>query len=738
MVHERILIILAMLLCVAPLAGCPKKPEAPPTPSTAKSDPKDPDPHWVIQQKPPAKVALVFVHGVTGDMIETWTAGNGKTFWGLVDENDELKGKTDAFVFGFPSYVFKPGSFDIQEAANRLHERIKYGKVLDYPAVVFVAHSMGGLVVLRELLTHPEIREKVPVVMFYATPMEGALIAAVGKEFSPNSALSQMTPADGNALLQLIDSEWKQIPDDKRPKVSCAYEKEPLGLTKIVPWSSATRFCTGPTPPIEANHSSIVKPDRPTADAIIYLANALNSYVLGRDLDAKLETPDFSPEGVNSIFLLTNVYGKQSARLVNVGGGTLKFTLAEIDPALLLWPDDTPRPIGKQSTVNISVALSRAASKKEYPFILRTDIDPDRHVIVRVTDPAALNAQQSDTAAKVAQRIKDTLSDPVQLISFRHAPTDDKAVPSAIVEIARAEIAKQNPALPVSAQWVLSADLLNSFNWPSLAAEALRNAEKASPTVTKMPGVQYLAALVSAQSGDNAIFASGTPIIDKIEFSSLRVKQPLATAEYFNLGTDVAKRMQDVPALRVYGWSLQGDVENAQGNAQAARESFKAAAAIRPSPSVTTRLQALDFTGNATIPTNETSFFGKGQLPTTERRVDAAKSTYVRSEMLAPSDFKVGLNTVGVSEDRWMSLEERLSQIGYQLDKYSYAYSTRASWMAQKPAVLYYSDSARPAANRLAAQMKQMTGESFMVQRGAGLGVEPGEEAMTLFVHIPK
>src|SRR6476646_5387185 len=132
----------------------------------------EPNPHWVIQQKPRAKVALVYVHGVTGDMIGTWTASNGKTFFDLVDENDATRGKADAFVFGFPSHFFKVGSFDIREAANRLHLQLKTQGVLDYPAIVFVAHSMGGLVVMRELLTNRDILPKVPVVVFYATPTE--------------------------------------------------------------------------------------------------------------------------------------------------------------------------------------------------------------------------------------------------------------------------------------------------------------------------------------------------------------------------------------------------------------------------------------------------------------------------------------------------------------------------------------------------------------------------------------
>jgi pimeloyl-ACP methyl ester carboxylesterase len=189
-------------------------------------------------------------------MIGTWTAPNGKKFWELVDDNDQIHGKTDAFAYGFPSHYLKSGSFDIQEAANNLHERLEFHQVLNYPAVVFVAHSMGGLVVMRELLTHREILSKVPVVMFYATPMEGSLIAEIGREFSPNSAFAEMTPADGNKLLQLLDSEWKTVPENQRPHIKCAYENTPIGPAKIVPWSSATKYCEGATAPLKRRTSA--------------------------------------------------------------------------------------------------------------------------------------------------------------------------------------------------------------------------------------------------------------------------------------------------------------------------------------------------------------------------------------------------------------------------------------------------------------------------------------------------
>ena len=52
--------------------------------------------------------------------------------------------------------------------------------------------------------------------------------------------------------------------------------------------------------------------------------------------------------------------------------------------------------------------------------------------------------------------------------------------------------------------------------------------------------------------------------------------------------------------------------------------------------------------------------------------------------------------------------------------------------------MLYYGDAALPTAQGLAALLKSMTGEPFRIQRGAGLGVNPSERNITLFVHYIK
>ena len=407
--------------------------------------------------------------------------------------------------------------------------------------------------------------------------------------------------------------------------------------------------------------------------------------------------------------MLTNALGKQSARLVNAGGSPLIFTFADIsDPSLFLWPDDTPLSIAKHSTRNMSIALARSGTKTEYHFILRTNIGPDRPVTVRVPDLAALNAQQTAIARDVGEQIKVALSDPQQLKRFQEARADNKDVSSAVVQIARAEVSRQNPSLPTSAQWVLTADLLNSLNWPSLSAEALQRAESASPAVTHMTSVQYLAGLVAAQSGEKRVFANDTtPLLSSESVSTWQVLQPLAVQENLVLGGDIAQRMRDVPALKVFGLSLQGDVEKAEGNISGAREYFQEAATIRPSPSVVTRLRSLgvisgDDTGRV--------------LP-----ASAGEERTAFAPSLPPDQYKVGLNTYGIPVEHWETLEQPLNRLGYQGHHYSYAYPNRESWMASQPTVLYYRDSAIPAAKRLAYQMKQLTGESFVIQRGAGL-----------------
>lgn len=581
-------VLIAMAL-TGPACGGPNP--APPPPAAENTT----DSSWVVRQTPTSRVAIVFVHGIFGDAIGTWTHSTGTRFFDLINTVPGIAGQADMLAFGFPSRMFSSGSFDIREAANRLHLRLDFHGVLTYQKIVFVAHSMGGLVVLRELLTHAEIRPRVPVIVFFATPQEGAQITLIAQHLLPNSALAQMTPADHNSLLQTISDEWNTIPSESRPKIRCAYENLPTRGIKIVPWASATRFCEQAPPPIDADHIGIVKADHAGHDSVAVVATALKQYVFNQALEPRLETPDFRVEGDQSVFDLTDATGRQSARLVNSGGSSLRFTLAEIsDPKLYLWPDDTPKVLPANTTLNMHIALGIGARSKEYRFVLRTDQVPEKRVTVRVPDVAALEKQQHLLLQSASQEVESLLSDPLQGQRLRNAPADDVEGPLAMIRAARNAVVRTNPALPDSASWVLTAEVLHASNWPGLAARALREAERASPSTSQMPAVRRLAAETASLSGMTNVFGTTpTPLLSPEELARVTSRNFLVTATGADAMMRLATQMQTAPSLRAFGLSLQGDAQQAGGNLDAAQLSFQEAARIRPTPSVTRRLQTV-------------------------------------------------------------------------------------------------------------------------------------------------
>ncbi len=574
---------LFLCACVMSVLGACRQPP-PVSPALA---PNATDPRWMLQHNPPAQAALVFVHGVFGDTVGTWTHASGTSFFDLVKANAQVGPKVDILAFGYTSNMFTAGSLDIQEAANKLHARLQFHGVLDYPAIVFVTHSMGGLVVLRELLTHRDLLPKVPGVVMFATPQEGSQISVIAKAVANNQALEQMLPADRNGYLRVMNDEWNALPAHLRPQVRCAYEKRPTHGVMVVPWASATRFCQGTAVAVDADHLSIVKPDRPEHDSVVVLVNALNELVIGKTLVAALETPDFAREGDHAVFTLSNPLGSP-ARLVNAGGSTLRYTVGQLsDPHLFVWPADTPRDVAARSTERLQFALGFGASATEYRFTLTSDVTAPLQVVVRV-DAAAVVTRQVALAEEVARGIATQLSDPRAAARFGALAPDDPAVPTAIVRTAQEIVARRHPGLPENATWVLTADLMDAANWHGLAILALRRAEQAEPATTRSPAVQRLAGIVAAHAGQPRVFTTtATPVAPAETAERL---QPLVDARATDAAGALAPLMLRVPALKSQGLSLQGDLQRSRGDREAARATYAEAAAIRMSPSISTRL----------------------------------------------------------------------------------------------------------------------------------------------------
>lgn len=553
------------------------------------------DPRWIVQKPERSKVAVVFVHGIFGDTVGTWTNPNKKTFFKLLEEAPEVGRQVDIFAFGFTSNMISPGSFDIQGAANRLHQTLKYHGILDYQAIVYAAHSMGGLVVIQHLLTRREHVEKVPLLVLYATPQEGSQMAALGKLALNNPALAEMLHPDKAANLRQLNDQWRAL--QPRPYVICGHEMLPYRGVTIVGWSSATRFCDEPSLGIaNSDHISIAKPDRPTHESVLLLVNALKERVLGKHLTAKLEMPDFVQEGDKLVFTLPSTSWRHSARLVNAGGSKLSYTIALASgDQLHIWPD-TPSEIRPHSTVHLGIALTRGQLKKLYRLFLTSDVTPKQEIVVRLPDVSAAQRHQGGFVNEVSQEVNRFLSDPVRRRALAERPANDRTVPREFVQAARAAVARLGPDLPESATWVLTAEYFAALNWPHLAVEALRAAEIASPATVQASSVQYLAGVVAASSGERGVFKQQAAIeipaySDVVSHTGQRFMNYAIAIENSSL---LVANLQAVPSLKSYGLSLQGDIQRAKGNSSAALASYKASAALQSSPSIAGRASAVE------------------------------------------------------------------------------------------------------------------------------------------------
>jgi hypothetical protein len=292
---------------------------------------------------------------------------------------------------------------------------------------------------------------------------------------------------------------------------------------------------------------------------------------------------------------MADALGRSAARLVNAGARPLRYTLGQLsDPNLFVWPDDTPKTLAGNTTERVLFGLGLGATATEYRLQLTSDASAPLDITVRVPNLGMVRRQQLQLAADVSRNVMTLLSDPVRAAQFKAARPDDGTVPDAVVSAARDAVVSRSPELPESASWLLTADLMDAGNWHGLAMRALRKAEAISRASAQSPGAQQLAAIVAARGGDARVFNTlPAPVPPPPPPGPIERLQPFVDPSVAPTADVLAQTMQRVPALRAQGLSLQGDLQRSRGETEAARRTYSEIAAIRMTPSLALRLQAV-------------------------------------------------------------------------------------------------------------------------------------------------
>ncbi len=241
--------------------------------------PSAPELSWVRGPNDRTRNLVVFVHGIGSDSTSAWTSEKTGAYWPKLLSNDLDLSSFAILTASYRSPYIKHAA-SIEQAAQMLGTSLSdSGAYTRFSNVIFITHSMGGLIIRRVLVNlantgDEQAIKRVAVVFFFGTPTSGAPLADLGRWISANPQASNLGRSDLNAFLQALDNDWENLlrrrpqRTDDRPRVLCAYELQSTGFGQIVPTLYAKTWCDEGARPFERNHFNLVKPDDAQNDPV--------------------------------------------------------------------------------------------------------------------------------------------------------------------------------------------------------------------------------------------------------------------------------------------------------------------------------------------------------------------------------------------------------------------------------------------------------------------------------------
>jgi hypothetical protein len=321
------------LLSICFTNSCTKKPTAAEPGSDLTQS------HYIRRQN--ADTVIVFVHGIFGGAVGTWTNPDSRAYWPQMVADDAAFQNSDVYVHAYSS-PYVGHSYTIDELIENMRLVLTNDEVFQkHKKVVFICHSMGGIVVRGFLKRYQVNAPQVPLIYFFATPTSGAHITQLARFLSKNPQLHGMLPANSDNYVSDLQRDWRALP--VHVNSHCAYEKLDTDGIRIVDEQSASALCDGPVDPILADHIDIVKPKN--KDDLSYIAFKL----------AFQSIPSVQPEPPQSGKTISGTV--QTARSVDVDCGQVRDATAMIPPPIEIKP--------QQKIVDVVASLQEASNLKE-------------------------------------------------------------------------------------------------------------------------------------------------------------------------------------------------------------------------------------------------------------------------------------------------------------------------------------------------------------------------------------
>ena len=247
-----------------------------------------------------AKTHVIFVHGLSGDIRKTWAyqSSNSEVFWPPWLEED-ISGVA-TWLVGYPGAKSNWGGYGISitDRAKSISARILAEPVLTSGTIVFVAHSLGGLVVKQILRTMQDsaysdersekFLSRMKGVAFLGTPHRGSYLADIANKVSLFFRPSDVTRdlRWGNPQLRDLNNWYRIYSRDKGIRNLLLVESVPLRvlglpvpkiLGTIVSQESADCGLQEIPISVDENHTQICKPDTKNSEVYVHVKDFVDS-----------------------------------------------------------------------------------------------------------------------------------------------------------------------------------------------------------------------------------------------------------------------------------------------------------------------------------------------------------------------------------------------------------------------------------------------------------------------------
>jgi len=229
---------------------------------------------WV--KKSTGDCTVVFIHGILSSAETCWRHENG-TYWPEVIASEKELESEGVYVFSYKTGFFS-GTYRLGNAVDSLKEHLRLDGVLESKKIIFVCHSMGGLVARKfivERSTDFAAHGTKLGLFLVASPSLGADLAnwlAPLARFFGHAQADALRFSQNNAWLLDLDKEFMNAKEGKRLSIvgkelvedNFVVLKSLLKKQVVEPFSGARYFGEAYKVP-DSDHFSIAKIENASA-----------------------------------------------------------------------------------------------------------------------------------------------------------------------------------------------------------------------------------------------------------------------------------------------------------------------------------------------------------------------------------------------------------------------------------------------------------------------------------------